>query len=369
MRILFIAHDSFRAGAQLLTMTFIEWVQANTEHEIVIILKKDGELKSEISKLAPTYIWRLDNSFISKISRKVYRSGILRKIRSFNPDIIYSSTITNGSILHALDFLNKPVVTHVHEMDYWINQFGEQNLQHNIEHTTKFILPAQAVKENLCSKHVAAPNKCVVIPEFINLKTGLDKSLHERLGVSGKAILIAASGGEIWRKGKDLLVPIVINFFSKYSGLDDIHFVWIGGEMTHELNHDLENSGYIDRIHFIEHLPNAQQYFGSLYLFLMLSREDPFPLVNIEAASRGVPVICFDRSGGTPEFINDRAGAVVPYLDIAAMADKILELLADRGKRDELGVNAKKESGKYHVDVIAGKILKEMDNLVRPLDV
>lgn len=364
MKILFVAHDSCRAGAQLLLMNFIHWVKANTKHEAIIVLKKDGELKDEISELASTYVWRLDNSFISKITRKVYRNSIVRNIKSFNPDVIYSSTITNGHILHDLSFLNKPVVTHVHEMDYWIKESGEQNLQYNIEHTTKFIVPAQAVKNNLCGKHGADLNKCVVIPEFVNLKTDEDKSLHDKLGIADGAILIGASGGEVWRKGKDLLVPMVINFFAKYGGSENIHFVWIGGQLNHELIHDLEHSGYAEKIHFVEHLPNAHQYFGSLYMFLMMSREDPFPLVNIEAASRGVPVLCFDKSGGTPEFINGRAGAIVPYLDIAAMADKILELLGDKAKRNELGVNAKEEATKYHIDVIAPRIVEEIEELV-----
>ena len=92
----------------------------------------------------------------------------------------------------------------------------------------------------------------------------------------------------------------------------------------------------------------------------MISREDSFPLVNIEAAAQGVPVLCFDSAGGTPEFINGRAGAVVPYLDLVAMSDKILELLGDRAKRDELGANAKKESGKYTVDIIAKRVLGEI---------
>ena len=58
----------------------------------------------------------------------------------------------------------------------------------------------------------------------------------------------------------------------------------------------------------------------------MTSREDPFPLVNLEAAISGVPIICFEKSGGSPEIIDDSSGFVVPYGDTQEMSSIILEV-------------------------------------------
>jgi glycosyltransferase involved in cell wall biosynthesis len=358
MNILFISHDSDRAGAQLLLLGLLKWIKTNTKHSVAVLVKKDGVLCEDLKEFGSVYLWRMDNSFISKITRKIYRLGIRKRIENFSPDLIYSNTIVNGSILNELSFLNKPVLTHIHELEYWINIAGEENMQFNIQHTNKFIAVSEAVKENLINKHNVESGKIDVINGFVDIYEE-KSSLYEFLKLPKDSILIGASGGESWRKGKDLFIPLAIETL-KHLETDNVHFVWVGGRMTYELKYDLEKSGYADRIHFIEHLENAKQYFGDLYLFLMTSREDSFPLVNIEAAAHGVPVLCFDSAGGTPEFINGRAGAVVPYLDLVAMSNKIWGLLEDKEKRNQLGKNAKEESGKYSVDIIAGKIIKKM---------
>ena len=41
----------------------------------------------------------------------------------------------------------------------------------------------------------------------------------------------------------------------------------------------------------------------------MTSREDPFPLVNLEAMTNGVPVICFKDSGGSEELVDSSSGS------------------------------------------------------------
>ena len=366
MKILFIAHDSFRAGAQLFLLRLLKWLRNNSKHEFAVLLKTDGDLAKDFLDFGNVYVWRENNSFRSKLGRKIYRKQIINSINSFAPDLVYSNTIVNGAILNELSFLNKPVLTHVHELEYWIGIAGEKNMEYNIKYTNEFVAVSEAVKNNLCENHGIDASKISVINGFVeSLNTDSDvKSLHEFLDLDKKSILIGASGGESWRKGKDLFVPLAIEFFKQNGKANDVHFVWIGGETSYELKHDLDNCGHSDRIHFVKHLENAQQYFGSLYLFLMMSREDSFPLVNIEAASHGVPIGCFNGAGGTPEFINGTAGFVVPYLDISSMVAKVTEFVNDVPLRNSIGENARQESRKYDVDIIANKILKRLEGIV-----
>ena len=60
--------------------------------------------------------------------------------------------------------------------------------------------------------------------------------------------------------------------------------------------------------------------------FLLTSREDSGPMVMLEAAAFRIPILCFDESGGAPEFVAHDAGIAVPYLDIRQMADALLDL-------------------------------------------
>ena len=58
------------------------------------------------------------------------------------------------------------------------------------------------------------------------------------------------------------------------------------------------------------------------------AREDPFPLVGLEAGAAGVPVVAFD-SGGLTELLADGRGTVVGPLDVAAMVDAVVAMLGD----------------------------------------
>ena len=121
----------------------------------------------------------------------------------------------------------------------------------------------------------------------------------------------------------------------------ELHFVWLGGHgyrhVPAELAHDLRKLGLERRIHFVGHRSDHLDYMATFDIFCLASREDPFPLVMLESAALGKPVICFDESGGAPEFVENDCGFVVPYLDIRAMAARVVELADNRALRDRLG--------------------------------
>ena len=85
---------------------------------------------------------------------------------------------------------------------------------------------------------------------------------------------------------------------------------------------------------FIPNIPNNLLPFD---IFALTSREDPFPLVCMEAASQACPIICFEQGGGMPEFVRDDAGFVVAYGDTAAMAEKTVFLLDHAAERQQMG--------------------------------
>jgi glycosyltransferase involved in cell wall biosynthesis len=61
------------------------------------------------------------------------------------------------------------------------------------------------------------------------------------------------------------------------------------------------------------------KYFAAFDVFALVSREDPFPVVCLEAASLGKPIVCFNSSDGEKEFVENDCGFVVPDLDIEIM--------------------------------------------------
>jgi glycosyltransferase involved in cell wall biosynthesis len=129
--------------------------------------------------------------------------------------------------------------------------------------------------------------------------------------------------------------------------------------------HDLESLGISDICRFYPHQDDASAYYAALDLFALTSREDPFPLAMLEAASAGLPIICFKRSGGASEFVQSDAGVCVPYADVEKMADVCLGLMEDRIRREQLGAIAKEKLNlHYTVQTQAPKLMEVINELL-----
>jgi glycosyltransferase involved in cell wall biosynthesis len=103
------------------------------------------------------------------------------------------------------------------------------------------------------------------------------------------------------------------------------------------LQHDINHLNLAGVVHLYGGCDDVDGLIVGADLFLLPSREDPYPLVNVAALGCGVPVIAFDGAGGAPEAIGTDGGAVVPYLDVSAMADATLRLMSDDVERERLG--------------------------------
>ena len=115
----------------------------------------------------------------------------------------------------------------------------------------------------------------------------------------------------------------------------------------------LNAQAFREFLHFIGVRNNPLDYIATFDIFALLSREDPFPLVVMEAAALQVPTVCFDKAGGSAEFIEHDAGIVVPYLDCRAFANACLGLLSDPIQRKTMAAKAMERVRLHHdIDVI-----------------
>jgi glycosyltransferase involved in cell wall biosynthesis len=96
---------------------------------------------------------------------------------------------------------------------------------------------------------------------------------------------------------------------------------------------------------------NPQNYYQLFDVFALTSREDPFPLVALEAAVLGKPVICFRQAGGIPEWVEGNGGFCIDYADTAQMAVVINRLADDTLLLQEKSGQIKASVSNYDVNV------------------
>jgi glycosyltransferase involved in cell wall biosynthesis/SAM-dependent methyltransferase len=363
-KVLFISHDAYRHGAQMLLLHVVRWVKENTSIPFEILLKDgNGGLRADFEALAPVQVWYRDgdatDSAHFKELQQYYRKAAI--------GLIYSNTITNGPVLAGLADLGCPVVTNVHELEYCITyRMSPSNNQQILAFTTHFIAGSRAVKQYLIEGMRVPSEKVDVVYECIptqhyqadSLRAQYAKfKIRQEFHIPPDAPIVGGSGTTDWRKGVDMFVPLAQAVHKRAAGRQ-AHFLWVGGENAGPnwgaLQYDAKHCGLEDYVHFAGAHTNWMDYEALFDVFTLPSREDPFPLVNLEAATMGKPIVCFAGAGGTQEFVEEDIGFVVPYLDVDAMAEKVCALLESPELRKKFGDRARLKVRERHDISVAG---------------
>lgn len=178
-----------------------------------------------------------------------------------------------------------------------------------------------------------------VIPNFI-----LNKDNHPS-DLSSKKILTVARLSPV--KGIDLL-PAIAEIVSKK--FPDWRWKLIGsGELEEELRDQVKKHGaedFLDIVKPVDHL--IMDEYEQASLFVLLSRNECFPMTLLEAQVAGLPCVAFDCETGPRHIIrNGENGILVPPGDIIAMVSAICYLMEDEKKRREFGESALENAKKY----------------------
>ena len=122
----------------------------------------------------------------------------------------------------------------------------------------------------------------------------------------------------------------------------DIEFYIIGdGSLRNSLEERAKKLGISDDIIFTGFIKAVEKIESALDLNVITSKEEALCLSVIESMSAGIPAIGTD-SGGVNEVIrHGENGYLVPVGDWKALADWIVELLADEDKYLRMALNAK----------------------------
>jgi glycosyltransferase involved in cell wall biosynthesis len=126
-----------------------------------------------------------------------------------------------------------------------------------------------------------------------------------------------------------------------------------GGRLQPEYERLAAQLGIAEKVEFLGLLPAGRpvfEFIDSLDIFVMSSPAEGLPRAMIEAMARGCPCIG-SNSGGIPELLDE--GELVKPLDPGALADKIMEKLAQPDELARMAVRNHQEAKKYLPDRVA----------------
>ena len=124
--------------------------------------------------------------------------------------------------------------------------------------------------------------------------------------------------------------------------------------------------GLSESISLMGEVVNVAEVYSRAQLNLMTSMHEGMPMSILEAASFGVPTVCFDAGPGTRELVNDGVtGLVSPAGSLDTWVDKLARVMTDDHLRESLGMSCMELASEYSVGEVAKRWSALFDRLSR----
>lgn len=388
LRLLAVTHECSRTGAPIVLLRFLEWLRAERGAHVEVLALKGGPLLDDFAAVGPVHLVEAygTETLPRRLEQGARRVGLAewsdrfrmarlryeaRELRGF--DALYVNSATSALALRILPELPPHVVSHVHELDSAFNRWmDDEDRAAMLEHSGAFVVAADCVGRNLEENHGVDPARVHRCYEFIDpphFEPSAIEAARRQLGLTGDELVVGAVGTADWRKGADLFLQMAARVRRQAPDLP-VRFIWVGRSLPHDAIHqrvDVAGLGLGDVVTFVGEVPDPGTYLSLMDLFCLTSREDPYPLVCLEAATLGVPVVTF-ANGGMVELAaasgDEPLLGCVPYLDVEAMADAVVERLRDREAREREGARLRDWVVDHHLSAVgAADIGRVLDGL------
>jgi glycosyltransferase involved in cell wall biosynthesis len=292
-------------------------------------------------------------------------------------DLVYANTVASWREVRALGKGSHALLWHIHELEYALALLIPDKIASALfSRANRFVAVSASVREALISRYEVPGEVVTMIHGFVTVpdlssqeKQSRRSSVTAKLGWPSDAFVVGGCGSLGWRKGTDLFLQVAQETCLTRDSAN-VRFLWVGGEENDsaalEFNYDLARMGLEGRCVRVSSTSDVLDYYCAMNVFALTSREDPFPLVMLEAAAVGAPIVCFEKSGGGPEFIGPDGGLMAPFLDVRAFADRILTLRDNPVMYADLAATAASRARLHHSLAVQGpKLMAVMESCLR----
>lgn len=385
--LLLVGHAADRTGPPIYLRNLLRWLRANRpDVEVQVALLAGGDLLDDLESLAPVSVFPPLPGTVDPEARELLLSGavdeatwwarrreeaLAEMMAPFGESpVVYATCAPAIELVRALPSHPPVLLSHVHELEIGlVHRLAPRDRELFLGKATRIFSVAHAVTDYLVDRHGVDPEVVEQHPEMIDATsiveatTGLDVAAERtRRGLDPDHHLVGACGTIEFRKGTDHFLRLAWEL-RRAAHERPVTLVWIGGDDAGlaRARDRADELGVADVIRFVGPQADPATWFALLDVFVMPSREDPFPLVCIEATAAGTPVVAFD-TGGIPELLDQGCGTVVPYPDVPRLAAEVQALLDDAPRRAAMGERGRELATAQHdVSVVAPRAWAAME--------
>jgi glycosyltransferase involved in cell wall biosynthesis len=286
-------------------------------------------------------------------------SKIAGRLRELKPDVVHSHQV--GALFYASGAARRagvPVLVHTEHGKHYSSRWQTRLLgRFAAQRVNRFFCVSGDIALEACRCRIVDPRKLVVLPNGIDVsrfRIQHDDSLRARFDIPADSPVIGTVGRLSEIKQQHILLRALAEIVPKFP---TVQLLLVGdGPLRSELEKFADELGLSGRVHFAGYQPEPQKFLAMMNVFALTSRSEGMPLSVLEAWGAGLPVVA-SAVGGLPELIGSSgAGVLFPSGDVAGLASRLSDLLANEQTRLEMGRRGREVvEQSYSVQRMAGE--------------
>ena len=253
-----------------------------------------------------------------------------------------------------------PLIVHAHELADGARRALHPDARRVFTAVDLAIAVTDEVAEVLTDQFGVEPERVVVIPGALP-RHPLTDDRPRPAAIDRSGPLIGSVGAGSRRKGIDLFVALAAEVVRRRP---DARFLWVGPlDDPDTVAAEVRAVGLSEHLLLVGEVESSAGWLRELDVFVSTAREDPLPLAVLEAVVAGAPVLTFEN-GGTADLLRRHGydDAVVPALDVAGMADRLVTWLDDPPEQRHAAIAVQRE---HTISVVGPKLLEAIERASR----
>ncbi len=339
MRILYLMDQMYlHGGAERILCQKINYLINHSGQEVHLITSEQQDRKP-VYDLDSALLWndlginyQRDKSFFhpQNLFRTAKHFLRLRKVlKEINPDVIISVSISPEQYFLPFIHTNIPKIKEFHSSRFRFSPSGSKaKLERSLSRYDALVVLNEDERAFYNNKNI------IVIPNFTDFETSEFDSVY-------KEEIVIAAGRIAPVKQFDELIRIWKPLAGKFPSWK-LHIFGDGSpRIIDDLNALVQKLGLDKNVEIHASVSDLASQFAKASIYAMTSETECFPMVLLEAQSKGLAIVSYDCPTGPRHIVrNDRNGFLIENNNKQQFEEKLSLLMKDGQLRQEFAQNA-----------------------------
>ena len=367
LRVRVLLHALDRTGPPILALAFARWTQEHHQrYEFEFVSFRSGRLLGSFMELGAVHVLTDPHAEWDHAlpDPQAARQASRRAAVAGEADVMLATSVAAAQVLPYLPIPLPPLVTWSVEQAedlHWLDApLGLRNA------TDLWIAGSVGTQRELEAR--LSGTEVLRVPEFVlvdeSLDTEFSRNTRSSLLENPTGLLVIGVGIATHRKAPDLFLEAALA--SMRAGYDADRYVWIGGEHDPMFTALVAEAARVGATNtrFLGDVEEIGPWIEAADVLLHPARLDAFPLVCLEAALRGTPVVGFEGAGGLREMLGAGfRGATYP--DVASLASEVQHLRNPEHRHAVAAAQRESVEQSYRADCAAPALLAHLEQTAR----